>query len=132
MSSTRSYRLNVRFYPERYRPHREIVDFLMEIQKSGGGMIGRHVEMALLAYIRAEREAERQRIVWPVSGVPAEAADSPGEVRAGSPRPNAARGAVADALADPVPTARTEDTESKFSTLARKIKSQLDSKGNAS
>ena len=131
MSSMRSYRLNVRLYPERYRPHQEIVDFLVEIQKMGGGAIGRHVEMALLAYIRAEREAERQRIVWPVSGMPSEETDLRGAGDADAGR-SSARNTVADALADPVPPAEEPPGDTRFSALARKIKSQLDNKGKTS
>lgn len=63
------YRLNVRLYPDRYRQHREIVDFLMRAQgDKERNMIGRHVEAALVAYIRAEREALRQASQWPDSG----------------------------------------------------------------
>lgn len=58
------YRLHVRLYPNRFSDHKEIVEFLVGAQKHGQrSMIGRHVEAALLAYVRAHQKG---RLNWPI------------------------------------------------------------------
>lgn len=143
------YRLHIRLYPDRYRPHREIVDFLMEVQKKGQrNMIGRHVEQALLAHIRAEREAVRQQIEWPISGSPVNPSESstpPPVAPSRAPltqnrKPRLPDGADQDAwtykdedipdITDAVPISpkprSSTDASSRFSSLAQRIHQQLE------
>ena len=142
------YRLHIRLYPERYRPHREIVDFLMEVQKGGQrNIIGRHIEQALLAYIRAEREAMRQQIEWSISGVaantpsapvvrpgPTERPSRPAKSTRPPPPPDLDGWAykdedipdITDSVAPPAKPSASPPATSRFSSLAHKIHRQLE------
>ena len=56
-------RLCLRFYPERHTEHREIAEFFRAIRASGRqGDVGRHVEAALLAYLRGQPAPRRASI----------------------------------------------------------------------
>ena len=57
---TPTIRLCLRFYPERHAEHREIAEFFRAIRASGRqGDVGRHVEAALLAYLRGQPAPRR-------------------------------------------------------------------------
>ena len=57
---TPAIRLCLRFYPERHAEHREIAEFFRAIRAGGRqGDVGRHVEAALLAYLRGQPASRR-------------------------------------------------------------------------
>lgn len=57
---TPTIRLCLRFYPERHAEHREIAEFFRAIRAGGRqGDVGRHVEAALLAYLRGQPAPRR-------------------------------------------------------------------------
>ena len=75
----KAYRLNIRLYPGRIPGHSEIVEFFSRIQAQSRVGVGRHIEAALIQYLRAYEEGERLKRPWPTTGRPAgeEIADPP-------------------------------------------------------
>ena len=121
----------------------------MEVQKKGQrNIIGRHVEQALLAHIRAEREALRQQIEWPVSRTGEDRTASPKQPAAPPPRrssppePQASRvpsqdqdawtykdEEIPDITDLTGPRTAPPATQDRFSSLAQKIHKQLEGQG---
>ena len=93
-------RLCLRFYPERHTEHREIAEFFRAIRASGRqGDVGRHVEAALLAYLRGQPAprrasagiAESKGPIAPASGGGRDQALHQTEATDGAPLPQRGR-----------------------------------------